>query len=132
MSMSTQTATADAILAAVAAHLPNASIEYPGFLAHPSDLDGLAWAFGTANPSWGGDLVAVETGEHVVSVEVLDASGAPIPSTSADSDAISDGILRAIVEGEQLATMNRERPGASWHFVNHPTNGRILVSVPND
>jgi hypothetical protein len=131
MSTSTETRTDAASLADVAKHLPNASIEYPGFLAHPSDLGGCAWAFGTANPSWGGDLVTFD-GEPVVSVEVLDASGAPIPSTSADSDAISDGILRAMVEGEKIATMNRTHPGASWHFVTHPTNGRILVSVPND
>lgn len=35
-------------------------------------------------------------------------------------------------EAATIERMNRTRPGASWHYVNHPTNGRILVSVPND
>jgi hypothetical protein len=120
----------DEILAAVAARLPNATIEYPGFLAHPSDLDGLVWAFGTANPTWGGDLAVVDTGEPVCTVVLADAQGAPIASTCEDSDAISDAILRAMVEGEQIAIMDRTHPGATWHYVTHPTAGRVLVSVP--
>lgn len=35
-------------------------------------------------------------------------------------------------EAETVARMNAARPGASWHFVTHPTVGRILVSVPHD
>ncbi len=33
-------------------------------------------------------------------------------------------------EAETVARMTATHPGASWHFVTHPTHGRILVSVP--
>ena len=39
---------------------------------------------------------------------------------------------RAEREAETIARMNAARPGASWHFVTHPTVGRILVSVPEN
>lgn len=39
---------------------------------------------------------------------------------------------RAEREAETVARMNAGHPGASWHFVTHPTVGRILVSVPHD
>ena len=39
---------------------------------------------------------------------------------------------RAVREAETVARMNAAHPGASWHFVTHPTVGRILVSVPDD
>jgi len=37
---------------------------------------------------------------------------------------------RAAREADTVARMNASHPGASWHFVTHPTVGRILVSVP--
>jgi len=39
---------------------------------------------------------------------------------------------RAVREAETVARMNAAHPGASWHFVTHPTVGRVLVSVPGD
>ncbi len=39
---------------------------------------------------------------------------------------------RAVREAETVERMNAAHPGASWHFVTHPTVGRILVSVPAD
>ena len=35
-------------------------------------------------------------------------------------------------ESEIVARMNATHPGASWHFVTHPTVGRVLVSVPEN
>lgn len=35
-------------------------------------------------------------------------------------------------EAATIARLTASHPGASWHFVNHPTTGRVLVSVPND
>lgn len=39
---------------------------------------------------------------------------------------------REVREAETVARMNAAHPGASWHFVTHPTVGRILVSVPEN
>lgn len=44
--------------------------------------------------------------------------------------ALAGELPRAAREAATIARLNASRPGASWHFVTHPTVGRILVSVP--
>jgi hypothetical protein len=39
---------------------------------------------------------------------------------------------RRQAEAATVARLTASHPGASWHYVNHPTVGRVLVSVPND
>jgi len=46
--------------------------------------------------------------------------------------ALAGELPRAAREASTIERMNAAHPGASWHFVTHPTVGRILVSVPGD
>lgn len=73
------------------------SIEYPGHIETPdhvpADVDGErgAWAIGTANETWGGNVLHVGGAEGPSFVT-------DVPSTSTDADAISAAILAALSE----------------------------------
>lgn len=66
-----------------------ANLEYPGFISVVSV--GGEWAFGVANPLWGGHKVT-ESGDVVEGTHVE----FPIPSDSTDAWAIAAHIARAI------------------------------------
>jgi hypothetical protein len=65
-----------------------ATVEYPGYLAVPAG-DGLTWNLGTANPTWGGELIDVDGGQ-------LHATDFGVPSTSTNAELIANKISKLV------------------------------------
>jgi hypothetical protein len=77
-----------AVVAKLAALGVTATVEYPGFIAVRISPEA-AWNFGTANPTWGGDLTT-DWGR------ALDACDFGIPRTSTDVDTLADRIAAVV------------------------------------
>jgi hypothetical protein len=76
------------VVAALAKRGITATVEYPGFLQVSAGA-GRDWNIGTANPTWGADLVSGLG-------DVMQSANLGIPSTSTDVERIADKIQELV------------------------------------